>query len=76
MKAWEIRCDGAAYTIATCLKRADALCPAGFDIINSSEGQAGGAIVPNTFTGGAMLIPMSKRSIIAACKSQPTTHSE
>jgi hypothetical protein len=71
MNAWEISCDGMAHSVGTCLKRAGEVCPEGFDFLNSSEGTAGGVIVPNTAIGGASVVPVVKRSIIVACKPAP-----
>jgi hypothetical protein len=60
--AYSMNCSGAGRTMDACYQQADALCPAGYDIVESASGLTG---VP-LMNGGTQTA--TTRSIVIACK--------
>lgn len=61
-----IECPGAANTMATCVKKANEVCPDGYTIAGSTEGSSGQMASLGGY--GAFSTPVIQRHLVVACE--------
>jgi hypothetical protein len=67
-QAYLIECPGAYNKLSTCVKKANELCPSGYDIAGSSQTSTGGGVITANQYYATVTPSGVERSITVVCK--------
>lgn len=68
-KAFLIDCSGSGNALSACIKKANLVCPNGYDIAGSKEEMQGGrSVIYNPVLGTASVIQNVDRNLVVVCK--------